>query len=85
MQTDPNAGLGRQALRRQLTPQEERLGAALEQIFRSGVQDLQEVAAQLQQSGVPLPSGAAGPWTLAALERELTAINASLDRSYAGG
>ncbi len=82
---DPNAGLGRQALKRALTQEETRLAAGLEQIFRSGVVDLDRVAGLLQQNGIQPPSGAAGPWTVAMLEAELRTINESLDRAYASG
>lgn len=82
---DPNAGLGRQALKRALTDNETRLATGLEQIFRSGVTDLDRVASLLQQNGIQLPSGASGPWTVTLLEAELRTINQSLDRAYATG
>jgi hypothetical protein len=84
-QPDPNAGLARQALKRPLSEAEARLAAGLEQIFRSGVTDLERVVAQLQQNGIQLPSGTNGPWTVALLEQELQTINASLDLAYADG
>ncbi len=79
---DPNAGLARQALKRSLTGAEQQLAASLEQIFRGGEHDFEKVATLLQRNGVLPPSGAAGPWTVALLEAELAAINASLDRAY---
>lgn len=82
---DPNAGLGRQALKRELTESETRLAAGLEQIFKSGITDLDRVAGLLQQNGIQPPSGAAGPWTVGLLEAELRTINQSLDRAYASG
>ena len=82
--TDPNAGLGRQALRRPLSAAEQRLGEVLEQIFRSGVTDFTQVALLLQQNGAQPPSGAPGPWTVELLHAELAAVNASLDRAYQG-
>ena len=82
---DPNAGLDRQALKRPLTDVENRLAAYLEQVFKGGVHDFNQVVALLQQSAVQIPSGAPGPWSLELLERELRAINASLDKAYASG
>lgn len=81
---DPNGGLARQALKRPLTGREQQLAAGLERIFKSGVLDFDQVAALLQQNGVELPSGGAGPWSAALLEQELRAINQSLDRAYQG-
>jgi hypothetical protein len=81
---DPNAGLARQGLKRALTAAEQRLAESMEQIFRSGEHDFAKVVTLLQQNGVQPPSGAPGPWSLALLETELAAINASLDRAYAG-
>jgi hypothetical protein len=81
---DPNAGLARQALKRPLTAAEQALGSGLEQIFRSGVTDFEQVAALLQQNGVQPPSGAGGPWTVSLLHAELAAINESMDRAYRG-
>ncbi len=83
-QPDPNRGLERQGLKRALMPAELKLADGLERIFQSGVKDYAQVALLLQQNGVQLPSGAAGPWTVALLETELKLINASLDRAYEG-
>lgn len=83
-QRDPNEGLARQALKRPLATAEMQLAQALEQIFRSGVQDYAQVCLLLQQNGVQPPSGAPGPWSPALLEAELSAINHSLDRAYFG-
>ena len=82
---DPNAGLGRQALKRPLTEPEQNLANCLEQIFKSGVKDFDGVAALLQQNGVQPPSGANGPWSPSMIEHELQLINQSLDRAYLGG
>ena len=81
---DPNAGLDRQSLKRPINEAEQKLAACLEQIFRSGVMDFDQVAGLLQQNGVLPPSGSSETWTPALLERELHAINASLDRAYNG-
>lgn len=81
---DPNAGLDRQSLKRPITEAEYKLAACLEQIFRSGVKDFDQVASLLQQNGVLPPSGSGEAWSPALLERELHAINASLDRAYSG-
>lgn len=82
--TDPNAGLARQALKRPLTDAEQKLAGCLEQIFRSGVTNFDQVALLLQQNGILPPSGSTAPWTPALLESELGAINLSLDRAYLG-
>lgn len=79
---NPNAGLDRQALKRSLSEAEQKLAACLEQIFRSGVTDFEQVALLLQQNGILPPSGSAERWTPSLLERELRTINESLDRAY---
>jgi hypothetical protein len=81
--SDLHARLKHQSLGRPLSPQERALADALEAVFRTGQQDFEEVARCLEREGVKRPSGAAGPWTAAALEQELAAINASLDAAYA--
>lgn len=81
---DPNAGLARQSLKRPITEAEQKLAACLEQIFRSGVKDFAQVSSLLQQNGIAPPSGSTETWSPALLERELHAINASLDRAYNG-
>jgi hypothetical protein len=83
--SDARARLAHQALGRALTEAEAALAQALEAIFASGQHHLPQVVALLQQQGVRRPSGAAGVWTLAALEDELAKINASLDEAYAVG
>jgi hypothetical protein len=75
--------LAHQSLGRLLTPEERALADALELVFRTGQHDFAEVARQLQDTGVQRPSGKQGPWTVAVLEEELAAINASLDAAYA--
>jgi len=74
--------LGHQSLCRPPSDAEAKLAEALEQIFASGRHDFAEVAAGLRELGVPRPSGAAGPWSVEALEAELRLINASLDDAY---
>ncbi len=81
--TDIHARLQHQSLGRPLTAQERALADALEKVFRSGVQDFEEVARALERDGVKRPSGAGGAWSAAVLEQELVAINASLDTAYA--
>jgi hypothetical protein len=81
--TDIHARLQHQSLGRPLTEQERALADALEKVFRSGVQDFEEVARALERDGVKRPSGASGAWSAATLEQELVTINASLDAAYA--
>jgi hypothetical protein len=81
--TDLHARLAHQSLGRPLTAGEAALAQALEKAFRAGHQDFEDVARALELEGVKRPSGAPGPWTAAALEQELIAINASLDAAYA--
>lgn len=71
----------RQSLARELTALELELAAALESVFATGEHSIGAVAAQLQQRGVPLPSGSGG-WTAGRLEEELRHINAALDAAY---
>ena len=81
--TDIHARLQNQSLGRPLTEHERALADALEKVFRTGLQDFEQVARALERDGVKRPSGAREPWTAAALEQELVAINASLDAAYA--
>ena len=75
--------LATQCRGRPLTAAETALAAALEQIFSQGTHAFDAVAAALQSRGVAPPGGGDGDWTVDLLERELRAINASLDDSYA--
>ena len=81
---DPNAGLARQALKRPISGPEQKLANCMEQIFKSGVRDFDQVATLLQQNAIEPPSGAPGPWSKLLLEQELRVINESLDRAYQG-
>ena len=81
--TDLHSRLMHQSLGRPLSDEERALADALEAVFRTGEQDFENVARALDRAGVKRPSGAKGPWTAAALEQELAAINASLDAAYA--
>ena len=81
--TDLHSRLMHQSLGRPLSDEELALADALEAVFRTGEQDFENVARALDRAGVKRPSGAMGPWTAAALEQELAAINASLDAAYA--
>ena len=81
--TDIHARLEHQSLGRALSAEEEALADALEAIFRTGVQEFEEVARALERERVKRPSGGTGPWTAAVLEQELASINASLDAAYA--
>lgn len=78
-----HAELAHQSRGRQLTDLEQNLAIALERIFATGEHDFDGVARELQEQGVPRPSGAGDPWTAASLETELQTINASLDAAYA--
>ncbi len=80
-----NDGLDHQGLKRSLSEAEARMAAVMEQIFRDGVTDFEEVASRLQQSGVKPPSGAATAWSADLLLSELTMINQSLDKAYESG
>jgi len=75
--------LGNQSLSRSLTPAEQHLAAALEQVFASGCHDFAVVAQNLQDMHVARPSGESAPWTPEVLEAELRRINDSLDAAYA--
>ncbi len=75
--------LGHQALGRPLTEAETALSGAMLKAFAAGDHDFAVVAQRLQEWQLPLPSGAAGPWTVASLEAELRQINISLDQAYA--
>ena len=81
--SDLHSRLMHQSLGRPLSPAERALADALEAVFRAGVHDFAEVARSLERAGVERPSGEEGPWTVAVLEQELAAINASLDAAYA--
>ena len=81
---DPNAGLARQSLKRPISGPEQKLANCMEQIFKSGVRDFDQVATLLQQNAIEPPSGAPGPWSKALLEQELRLVNASLDQAYQG-
>lgn len=75
--------LARQSLARPLSRAEQVLAAELEAVFAAGTHDFSAVAAVLQDKGVSRPSGSKAPWSLADLETELAALNASLDAAYA--
>src|SRR5262249_42229229 len=79
--TELHSRLMHQSLGRPLSAEERALADALEAVFRTGEQDFEAVARALEGGGVKRPSGAKGPWTAAALEQELAAINASLDQA----
>ena len=81
--TDIHARLQHQSLGRPLTELERALADALEKVFRTGVQDFEDVARALERDGVKRPAGAGGPWTAAVLALELVTINGSLDTAYA--
>ena len=58
--TDIHARLQHQSLGRPLTELERALADALEKVFRTGVQDFEDVARALERDGVKRPSGAGG-------------------------
>ena len=72
-----------QSLSRPLSHDELALARALEEIFAGGTHAFEQVAAALQDKGVPLPSGSHDAWSESSLERELAAINMALDAAYA--
>ena len=74
--------LGRQSLRRPLTPAESGLARALETVFATGQHEFAAVVEYLQQQRIARPSGSTDPWTVAALEEELRKINVALDEAY---
>lgn len=80
--TSVHGRLAQQSLGRPLTAAEHALSDALEETFKTGCHDFDEVAQHLRARGLPRPSGQTGPWTTAVLEAELALINASLDRAY---
>ncbi|MDH7795198.1 MULTISPECIES: recombinase-like helix-turn-helix domain-containing protein [unclassified Beijerinckia] len=80
---DLHRRLGAQALRRELTDAEQALAAGLEAIYAAGIHDFEKVTAELNARAIARPSGAREPWSVAALQSELAAINASLDEAYA--
>lgn len=75
--------LRNQSRGRPLTELESALAADLEDIYARGVHDFETVAAELNDKRTRRPSGETGPWTLAVLEAELKAINASHDAAHA--
>lgn len=75
--------LKQQSRGRALSEAELALSAALEAIYQTGCHDFEKVVAGLNDNGTPRPSGEAGPWSVAVLESELKAINASHDAAYA--
>lgn len=77
--------LARQSLGRPLEASEMALADALKSIFGSGQHDLAIVAEELQKRGIARPSGESGPWSLAVMEAELAALNASFDAAHAAG
>jgi hypothetical protein len=83
---DPLSGdrarLAHQSLHRPFSPAERRLADALEKIFATGEHDFAAVVAALQRDGVPRPSGAGEPWSVAALESELKRLNDLMDDAY---
>ena len=74
--------LAHQSRARDLTATEQALAHALEEVFATGVHAFADVASALQAKGLARPSGTNEPWTEAALETELSAINRSLDDAY---
>ncbi len=80
--SDQRARLRTQTLARPLTSAETALAAALEQAYVGGAADFAAVAAALTAAGVRVPSDGSTAWTEAILERELKAINQSLDAAY---
>lgn len=82
-EADVHRRLATQGLRRPLTPEEESLAAALEEIFASGEHDFARVVERLNERRIVRPSAVADPWTPASLTQELERINRALDEAYA--
>lgn len=75
--------LSHQSRGRPLTDAEIALAADLEEIYARGVHDFEAVVAELNAKGTKRPSGDTGAWSVATLEAELKAINASHDAAHA--
>lgn len=82
---DVHAALERQCLGRPLNELETAFADALEDIYASGAQDFEAVARQLSERGVRAPRSRETLWTVALLQAELSAVNASLDDAYETG
>lgn len=82
---DIYAALERQSLGRPLSDLELAFADALEDIYASGAHDFDVVARQLTERGVRAPKSREAVWSSALLGTELSAINASLDETYAAG
>jgi len=80
---EPWSRLKNQSLARELTADELAFAQALEEIFKSGVGDFDEVARRLAENGVVAPIARHSTWDPALLEAELSAANRSLDQAYA--
>ena len=82
---DIHSGLERQSLGRALNDMESAFADALEDIYASGIDDFEVVARQLTERGVRAPKSRETLWTVALLQSELSAVNASLDDAYEAG
>jgi hypothetical protein len=78
-----HAQLARQCGGRDLTDKEVAFSAALQAIYKDGVEDFAEVAARLTAAAVVAPASGSRQWTRDSLESELQTINQSLDAAYA--
>jgi hypothetical protein len=74
--------LAHQSLHRPFSAAERRLADAMEKIFATGEHDFAAVVVALEREGVPRPSGASEPWSVAALEFELKRLNDLMDEAY---
>lgn len=81
--TEPWSSLMHQCRGRPISEAELRLARALEAIYAAGTEDFADVARQLTEQAIPAPTSGQKQWTVALLESELAAINASLDAAYA--
>lgn len=75
--------LRHQSLGRAVSPAERAFADALEASFARGTHDFAAVCADLTAAGVAGPITGIVAWTPAALEAELSQLNADLDEAYA--
>jgi hypothetical protein len=74
--------LDTQSRGRNLNNKEQEFADALEEIFKSGTHDMNEVALKLSDAGITSPLDGKTDWTNATLQKVLETINASLDEAH---
>jgi hypothetical protein len=67
---------------RELSALEQEFAQALEKIFDQNIHQMEQVAQALSATGTTAPTTGETQWDLKSLERELGAINASLDEAF---